>query len=124
MVVATGALSISLDSLGILGAGRGESLNVRGAWLRVASDTLASVGVILAGLGIWAFGWIWLDPTASIIVSVLVLLSAWHLIRAALDVLMETVPGPLHPDAIRSSLLAVPGRRSRLSLPFLPIRML
>ena len=109
MIVATGGLIINLASLWILEAGRGESLNVRGAWLHVASDTLASVGVILAGLGIWAFGWVWLDPTVSIIVSVLVLLSAWHLIREALDVLMETVPGHLDPEAIRASLLAVPG---------------
>ena len=109
MIVATGGLIINLASLWILEAGRGESLNVRGAWLHIVSDTLASVGVILAGLGIWAFGWIWLDPTVSIIVSVLVLLSAWHLIREALDVLMETVPGHLDPEAIRDSLLAVPG---------------
>lgn len=109
MVVATGGLIINLVSLWILSAGRSESLNVRGAWLHVASDTLASVGVILAGLGIWAFGWIWLDPTVSIIVSVLVLLSAWHLIREALDVLMEAVPAHLDPEVIRASLLAVPG---------------
>ena len=109
MLVAAGGLIINVTSLWILEAGRSGSLNVRGAWLHVASDTLASVGVILAGLGIWAFGWVWLDPTVSIAVSVLVLLSAWHLIREALDVLMETVPGHLDPEAIRASLLAVPG---------------
>jgi len=109
MIVAAGGLIINLASLWILEAGRSESLNVRGAWLHVASDTLASVGVILAGFGIWAFGWVWLDPTVSILVSVLVLLSAWHLIREALDVLMEAVPGHLDPEAIRASLLEVPG---------------
>jgi cobalt-zinc-cadmium efflux system protein len=109
MIVATGGLIINLASLWILQAGRGESLNVHGAWLHVASDTLASVGVILAGVGIWAFGWVWLDPLVSIIVSVLVLFSAWYLIREALDVLMETVPGHLDPEAIRASLLSVPG---------------
>ena len=109
MIVAAGGLLINLLGLWILSAGRSESLNVRGAWLHVASDTLASVGVILAGLGIWAFGWVWLDPAVSIIVSVLVLFSAWQLIREALDVLMETVPGHLDPEAIRASLLAVPG---------------
>ena len=109
MIVATGGLIINLISLWILEAGRSESLNVRGAWLHVASDTLASVGVIIAGFGIWAYGWIWLDPTISIAVSVLVLLSAWHLIREALEVLMETMPGHLDPEAIRDSLLAVPG---------------
>ncbi len=97
IVVAVGGLLINLVSLWILEAGRGESLNVRGAWLHVASDTLASVGVIIAGAGIWAFGWVWLDPAVSIVVSVLVLFSAWHLVREALDVLMEAVPGHLDP---------------------------
>jgi len=109
IVVATGGLIINLASLWILAAGRSESLNIRGAWLHVASDTLASIGVILSGFGIWAFGWLWLDPAMSILVSVLVLFSAWQLIREALDVLMETVPGHLDPEAIRDSLLAVPG---------------
>lgn len=109
MVVATGGLAINLFSLWILEAGRSESLNLRGVWLHVASDTLASLGVILSGFGIWAYGWLWLDPTISIIISALVLRSAWHLIREAFDVLMETVPGHLNPEAIRDSLLAVPG---------------
>ena len=109
MIVATGGLLINLLSLYILEAGRGGSINVRGAWLHVASDALASVGVILAGLGIWALGWMWLDPTISIVVSILVLGSAWSLIREALDVLMETVPAHLDPEEIRSQLLDVPG---------------
>jgi cobalt-zinc-cadmium efflux system protein len=109
MAVATGGLVINLISLWILEAGRAGSLNVRGAWMHVASDTLASVGVILAGFGVWALGWMWLDPAVSIVVSLLVLLSAWHLVREALDVLMETVPSHLDPEAVRLTLLSVPG---------------
>jgi cobalt-zinc-cadmium efflux system protein len=109
IIVAVGGLLINLVSLYILEAGRGDSINVRGAWLHVASDALASVGVIAAGLGIWAFGWIWLDPSISIVVSLLVLASAWNLIREALEVLMETVPSHLDPEEIRDQLLAVPG---------------
>ena len=73
------------------------------------SDTLASFGVILSGAGIWYFGWIWLDPAVSMVVSVLVLLSAWHLVSEALDVLMETAPSHLDPQEIRDALLAVAG---------------
>lgn len=109
IVVATGGLIINLIGLWLLEGGRSESLNVRGAWLHVLSDTLASVGVILAGAGIWAFGWMWLDPTVSVIVSMLVLFSAWHLIREALDVLMEAVPSHLDPEEIRDALLGVEG---------------
>ena len=109
MIVAVGGLLINLLSLYILEAGRGESINVRGAWLHVASDALASVGVIVAGLGIWALGWIWLDPTVSIAVSLLVLISAWNLVREALDVLMEAMPAHLDPEEIRDQLLDISG---------------
>ncbi|MCA9504891.1 MAG: cation transporter [Spirochaetaceae bacterium] len=109
MIVALGGLLINLLGLWVLEGGRGESLNVRGAWLHVASDALASVGVLASGLGIWAFGWLWLDPAVSIVVSGLVLYSAWQLAREALDVLMEGVPAHLDPEEIRATLLAVPG---------------
>lgn len=62
-------------------------------------------------MGIWALGWLWLDPAVSLLVSALVLGSAWQLIRDALEVLMETVPPHLDPEEIRDALLAVPGVR-------------
>lgn len=109
MVVASGGLVINLIGLWVLEGGRSDSLNVRGAWLHVLSDTLASVGVIAAGVGIWAFGWLWLDPAVSLVVSGLVLFSAWSLVREALDVLMETAPSHLDPEEIREALLSVRG---------------
>lgn len=112
MWVAAGGLAINLIALYVLEGGRNDSLNVRGAWLHVLSDTLASVGVILAGAGIWAFGWTWLDPAISLVVSALVLVSGGHLIREALDVLMETAPSHLDPEEIQSALLATPGVES------------
>lgn len=112
MLVAAGGLVINLIGLWVLEGGRSDSLNVRGAWLHVLSDTLASVGVIVAGAGIWAFGWLWLDPTVSLVVSALVLLSAWQLVREALDVLMETAPSHLDPEEIRDALVDVRGVES------------
>ncbi len=110
-LVASGGLLVNLFALWLLRGGREGSLNVRGAWLHVASDTLASVGVILAGLGIWMLGWLWLDPSVAVGVSALVLMSAWNLVREALDVLMETMPGHLDPEEIRTLLLDTPGVR-------------
>ncbi len=110
--VAAGGLAVNLVALYLLEHGRHDSLNQRGAFLHVASDTLASVGVCLAGIGIWTLGWLWLDPAVSLVVSALVLGSAWQLIRAALDVLMETVPAHLDPEEIRSALLDVEGVRA------------
>jgi cobalt-zinc-cadmium efflux system protein len=110
--VAAGGLAVNIVALYLLERGRHDSLNLRGAFLHVASDTLASLGVCLAGIGIWKLGWLWLDPVVSLLVSVLVLGSAWQLIRAALDVLMETVPAHLDPEEIRNALLDVEGVRA------------
>jgi cobalt-zinc-cadmium efflux system protein len=89
LLVATGGLLVNLAGLWILREGRSSSLNVRGAWLHVASDALGSVGAMTAGFLVWRYGWHWADSAASLVISVLVLYSAWNLLRDAVDVLME-----------------------------------
>lgn len=105
---ASGALLYEGISLWILHAGARDNLNVRGAFLHVLSDALGSLGAIAAGLCIWAFGWAWADPAASLLISVLVLHSAWRLVGEALDVLMETAPGHLDVNEIRDAVRALP----------------
>ncbi len=104
VAVASGALVVNLCAAWILNEGRRESLNVQGAWLHVLTDALGSAGVIVAGLAIWAFGWLWADPVASLVISSLVLFSAWQLLREAVSILMETAPGHLDVHAIRTAL--------------------
>ena len=107
IAVASGALCVNLIGLFILHGGR-ANLNVRGAWLHVLNDALGSLGAIGAGLAIWSLGWRWADPAASLLISALVLYSAWHLLREAVDVLMETAPRHLDVDEIRDALARVP----------------
>jgi cobalt-zinc-cadmium efflux system protein len=102
LAIATGGLVVNLAALAILGDGHSHSLNVRGAWLHVLSDALGSVGAMIAGLLVWRFGWLWADPAASLAIAALVLFSSWHLIREAVDVLMEAAPRELEMDALRS----------------------
>jgi cobalt-zinc-cadmium efflux system protein len=61
-----------------------------------------------AGAAIWAFGWTWADPAASLAICVLILFSAWHLLREAVDVLMETAPRHLDVEEIQSALADSP----------------
>jgi len=112
VVFASGALVYEGISLWILRAGAEHDLNVRGAWLHVMSDALGSVGAIAAGLAIWGFGWHWADPLASLMISALILHSAWRLVREAVDVLMETAPAHLDVDEIHTSLRGLPGVQS------------
>lgn len=109
MLVAVGGLLVNLAGLALLHGGRDESLNLRGAWLHVATDALGSVQVLLAGAAIWAFGWQWADPVATLAIAVLIVWSAWALLREAVGVLMEWAPRHIDVDRVRSSLHQVPG---------------
>ncbi|MBT6158159.1 MAG: cation transporter [Planctomycetaceae bacterium] len=105
--IAVGGLLINLAGLWMLHGGRDESLNVRGAWLHVLSDTLGSVGVILAAGLIWAFGWYWSDPVASLIIGLLVIYSSWRLLAEATAVLMESAPRGIDVDEVRDAVVAM-----------------
>lgn len=111
MAIAVGGLVVNLIGLAILAGGRNESLNVRGAWLHVLTDALGSVQAIAAGALIWGFGWRWADPAASILISFLVVWSAWHLLKETLGVLMEGTPAHIDLDEVRGVLAGLPGVR-------------
>lgn len=109
--IAAGGLLINLVNLRILHGGKQDNLNVRGAFLHVMADTLGSVGAIGAGLLILWFGWTWADPVASVLIAVLVLYSAWGLLRETLDVLMQSVPKHIDLDEVMEALGTLPGVR-------------
>jgi len=109
MVIAAGGLVVNVAGLLILRGQRNESLNVRGAWLHVFTDMLGSVQAIIAGALIWAFGWNWVDPVASLLISLLVIYSSWHLLKEATAVLMEGAPGNIDVDEVRETLRASQG---------------
>jgi cobalt-zinc-cadmium efflux system protein len=109
LAVAIGGLVVNLIALAVLHGGRDESLNIRGAWLHVMADAMGSVQAIAAGALIWAFGWHWVDPVASIIIAVLIVYSSWSLLQEAVAVLMESAPGHVDVDEVRDAILAVDG---------------
>ena len=109
MAIAVGGLVVNLIGLAILSGGRNESLNVRGAWLHVLTDALGSVQAIAAGVLIWAYGWNWADPVASVLISLLVVYSAWHLLKETVGVLMEGTPAHIDLDEVRNALAGLPG---------------
>jgi cobalt-zinc-cadmium efflux system protein len=109
LAVACGGLAVNLASLWILRGGRKESLNVRGAFLHVVTDTLGSVQAIAAGVVISVFGWNWADPLASVLIGLLVIVSSWGLLKESVGVLMEGVPQHLHLDEVAEVMAGVPG---------------
>jgi cation diffusion facilitator family transporter len=109
LAVAAVGLAVNLVSLGVLHRGRGESLNIRGAYLEVLADALGSVAVIVAAAVIMITGWTPADIVASAVIGVLVLPRAWHLLRDALDVLLEAAPRGVDLDDVRTHILEVDG---------------
>ena len=96
ILVAVGGLVVNLIGLWLLNDSREESLNMRGAWLHILADTLGSIQAISAGMLIWFFDWYWADPLASIIIALLIIVSAWWVLRESVTVLMES--SPMHID--------------------------
>ncbi len=92
LIVAAIGLVLNVASAKLLMSGAESNANVRAAAAHVMADAAGSVAAILAGLAVWAFAWYWADPLISIIISVLILWSAWRLVRESLDVLMEGTP--------------------------------
>ena len=109
MAVAGAGLVANLVSLALLRQGRGDSLNVRGAYLEVLGDAFGSIAVLVAGVVIATTGWGFADTLASLVIGVLVVPRAWHLLREALDVLLEAAPRGVDLDDVRAHILAVDG---------------
>ena len=104
LVVAVAGLLVNIASFFVLHGGDRESLNMRGAILHVLGDLLGSAAAIVAAVVIITTGWTPIDPILSVLVSLLILSTAWALMREAAHVLLEGVPANLDRDLIAKDL--------------------
>lgn len=109
LVVALGGLAVNAVSAWVLHPAHTRSLNARGAYLHVMGDLLGSLGTVVAALVLRYTGWLAADPVASIVVMLLVMRSAWRLVRESVDVLLEATPAHISLGAVRSQLESIPG---------------
>ncbi|MBG9774332.1 cation diffusion facilitator family transporter [Brevibacillus laterosporus] len=86
-----------------------NNLNIRSAFLHVLGDLLGSVGAILAGFLMWKFDWYIADPIISVVVAVLIMLSAWRVTRDSVDVLMESTPASIDAEQVLRALSKIQG---------------
>jgi cobalt-zinc-cadmium efflux system protein len=107
LVVASVGVLVSLAASAVLARASRESLNVRGAFLHVATDMAAFAASAVAGALILAKGWDRFDPIASLLVAGLMLWSSWRLLRESTVILMEG-SGEIDPREVREALLAEP----------------
>ncbi len=111
LVVAVGLLgaAVNLGSAWALAQAERRSLNVEGARAHVMTDLYASLGAALAGAVILTTGFREADPIAALLVSALMLRTAWSLLRESGLVLLEGTPRDLDSDAVGQALARHPG---------------
>lgn len=109
MAVAAIGMAVNVVCARLLAPGETDSLNRRAAFLHVISDLLGSLGALIAGAVILFTGWSGADALAAALISVLILYSAWQLVRESLDVLMEAVPSHIELEQLRDAMASIPG---------------
>ncbi|MFA5899606.1 MAG: cation diffusion facilitator family transporter [Hyphomicrobium sp.] len=106
LVIAAIGLVVNVVTLLILRHGGGANLNVRAALLHVISDLLGSVAAIGAALIILWTGWTPIDPILSIVITLLIVRSAWLITKDAGHILLEGAPGGLDVREVQKDLEA------------------
>lgn len=109
LFVAAAGLAVNALAMRLLGRGRGESLNLRSAYLHVLSDLFGSLGAIVAAVIILVTGWTRADPLISLLIAVLIVVSAWRLLRESVDVLLEATPAGVDVGRVEEAVTAIPG---------------
>lgn len=104
LVVAGLGLLVNIAAFYVLSRGDRENLNLRAALLHVIGDLLGSVGAIAASLVILGTGWTPIDPILSVLVSILILRSAWGVVRDSGHILLEGTPSDFDAAAITADL--------------------
>ncbi|WP_287496136.1 cation diffusion facilitator family transporter [Pandoraea sp. CB10b_02] len=106
LVVAFAGLLANIAAFAVLHGGNRDNLNMRGAWLHVLGDMLGSVAAIVAACVILATGWTPIDPILSIFVAVIILKSAWGIVKSSAHILLEGAPAELSSEDIKRDLEA------------------
>jgi cobalt-zinc-cadmium efflux system protein len=111
ILVAVAGASLVVNLLAALAAREpGPDLNMRTTMLHAAGDALASLAVVAAGAVILVDpGATWADPAAALAVAALIVVQAVRLLRASVDVLLESAPAGLDLDSLTDAMRAVPG---------------
>ena len=108
LVVALVGVAVNLAATGVLSRASRDSLNVRGAFLHVATDLAAFVGTAIAGAVVLLTGWNRADPIASLLVAGLMFWAAYSLLRDATAIFLELAPAGIDPGEVGRAIVAVP----------------
>lgn len=88
----------------LLMRGQKGDINIRGAFLHMAADTLVSIGVVISGLVISHTGWFIIDPIISIVIAIVILVSTWELLRDSMRLALDGVPEGIETEEVMEAM--------------------
>ncbi|MBR1473561.1 MAG: cation transporter [Paludibacteraceae bacterium] len=88
--------------------GQQNDLNIRGAFLHMAADTLVSAGVVISGIIIAFTGWYIIDPIISLVIALVILISTWELLHDSVRLALDGVPEDVDIDHLREHIVSIP----------------
>ena len=102
----TAGVGIFINGLTTLLLMRGQKgdLNIRGAFLHMAADTLVSIGVVISGIVIKHTDWFIIDPILSIIIAIVILVSTWELLRDSMRLALDGVPEGIEMEEVMQAM--------------------
>lgn len=104
VIVAAVGLAINSINMALLYKASSNDLNLRGAWLHSMADAASSMGIILAASAIYFWNWAWIDAVVSLLIACSVGSTAFPLVRASLEILMEYAPRSTDPVKVEAAL--------------------
>ena len=108
MVVA--GIGIAVNALTAMLFVRGQDdINIRGAYLHMATDALVSLGVVVAGLAIVLTGFSWIDPLVSLVILAVIALGTWGLARESLAMGLLASPARIDLADVKQHLASFEG---------------
>ena len=90
-------------------SGRKGDLNIRGAFMHMAADASLALGVAVAGGVIMLTGWLWVDPVVSLVISIVIVIGTWSLLRDSVSLALDGVPRNVDHEAVGGYLRSLPG---------------
>lgn len=109
MVVAAVGIIINGGTALMFMSGRKTDLNLRAAFVHMASDALVQLGTVMAGVVIMFTGWSRIDPLVSLVISIVIVMGTWSILRDAINLSLDAVPENIDPSRVQAYLQGLPG---------------
>jgi cobalt-zinc-cadmium efflux system protein len=110
IIASVGLLANLISAWSLMGKGDVKNnVNLRSAYLHILGDALGSVGALLAGLLMLTFSWYIADPIISVLVALLILKSAWGVMKHSIHILMEGTPITINQQEVKKTLEEIDG---------------